>query len=209
MKEELTSPDPAQLKAAMVISLTGILVAASPLIMGDRSAPVPIVPAPAFAQVERDPPVRIGVPAPLPRLRFLEDGGIASVPCIAGASRRSGNRGKLAIAASAGLEDPETVLASLRLARAARESGMLADVVWIACGRAVEVLSTGAKAVQEPMRSQVLAARAAGVRMVACRAAMGNSGVDPERLQGAVDIVPQGTEEISRLIAEGYQLLRY
>jgi intracellular sulfur oxidation DsrE/DsrF family protein len=98
---------------------------------------------------------------------------------------------------------------SFRHAKAARESGYLSDVVWLSYGRAVVALDPTVKAVPESVRKEAQEAKAAGVRLVACGNALAKFDIDPKKLQPQAEVVDNGVAELSRLVAEGYQIIRY
>ncbi len=118
-------------------------------------------------------------------------------------------QGKLVFVATTGLEDLGTLSSSLRHVKSAKESGYLSDVVWLTYGRAVVALDPTVKAVPAEVREAAQAARDAGVRLVACGSALRKFGIDPKALQPQADVVDNGVAELSRLVAEGYQVIRY
>lgn len=118
-------------------------------------------------------------------------------------------QGKLVFVATTGLEDIGTLSSSFRHAKTARESGYLSDVVWLTYGRAVVALDPTVKAVPESVRKEAEAAKAAGVRLVACGYALQKFDIDPKKLQPQAEVVDNGVAELSRLVAEGYQVIRY
>lgn len=118
-------------------------------------------------------------------------------------------QGKLVFVATTGLEDLTTLSSSFRHAKAAKESGYLADVVWLSYGRAVVALDPTVKAVPEDVRREAQLAKAAGVRLVACGVALKKYDIDPKTLLPSADVVDNGVAELSRLVAEGYQIIRY
>ncbi|MFY0567927.1 DsrE family protein [Archangium lansingense] len=118
-------------------------------------------------------------------------------------------QGKLVFVSTTGLEDLGTLSSSLRHAKAAKESGYLSDVVWLTYGRAIVVLDPTVKAVPESIRKEAQDAKDAGVRLVACGNALGKFDIDPKKLQPQVEVVDNGVAELSRLVAEGYQVIRY
>ncbi|XXF75221.1 DsrE family protein [Myxococcaceae bacterium GXIMD 01537] len=118
-------------------------------------------------------------------------------------------QGKLVFVSTTGLEDLGTLSSSFRHAKAAKESGYLSDVVWLSYGRAVVALDPTVKAVPETLRKEAEEARAAGVRLVACGSALAKFGIDPAKLQPRAEVVENGVTELSRLVAEGYQVIRY
>ncbi|NOJ78316.1 DsrE family protein [Myxococcus xanthus] len=118
-------------------------------------------------------------------------------------------QGKLVFVATTGLEDLGTLSSSLRHVKNAKESGYLSDVVWLTYGRAVVALDPTVKAVPAEVREAAQAAKAAGVRLVACGTALKKFGIDPKALQPQADVVDDGVAELSRLVAEGYQVIRY
>ncbi|NMO13656.1 DsrE family protein [Pyxidicoccus fallax] len=118
-------------------------------------------------------------------------------------------QGKLVFVATTGLEDIGTLSSAFRHAKAAKESGYLSDVVWLTYGRAVVSLDPTVKAVPEAVRKEAQAAKAAGVRLVACGSALQKFDIDPKKLQSQAEVVDNGVAELSRLVAEGYQVIRY
>jgi len=118
-------------------------------------------------------------------------------------------QGKLVFVSTTGLEDIGTLSSSFRHAQAAKESGYLSDVVWLSYGRAVVALDPTVKAVPEGVRKAAQAAKAAGVRLVACGHALQKFDIDPKKLQPEAGVVDNGVAELSRLVAEGYQVVRY
>ncbi|MCY0999912.1 DsrE family protein [Myxococcus sp. MISCRS1] len=149
------------------------------------------------------------------RLVLLLVTSLATVPLAASGSTPSEARrtpapqGKLVFVATTGLEDLGTLSSALRHARSAKESGHLSDVVWLTYGRAVVALDPTVKAVPEEVRQAAQAAKAAGVRLVACGTALQKFGIDPKKLQPQAEVVDNGVAELARLVAEGYQLIRY
>lgn len=117
-------------------------------------------------------------------------------------------KGKLVFVATTGLEDLGTLSSSLRHAKVALESGHLSDVVWLTYGRAVISLDPTVKAVPEEIRKHARAAAKAGVRLVACGHALDKYGIDRKRLEN-VKVVDNGVDELARLVAAGYQVIRY
>ena len=91
----------------------------------------------------------------------------------------------------------------------AKESGYLSDVVWLSYGRAVVALDPTVKAVPDGVHKAAQEAQAAGVRLVACNNALQKYGIDPKTLQPHAEVVPSGVVELARLVAEGYQVIRY
>ncbi|MBZ4402240.1 MULTISPECIES: DsrE family protein [unclassified Myxococcus] len=149
------------------------------------------------------------------RLVLLLVTSLVTVPLAASGSTPSESRrtpapqGKLVFVATTGLEDLGTLSSALRHARSAKESGHLSDVVWLTYGRAVVALDPTVKAVPEEVRQAAQAAKAAGVRLVACGTALQKFGIDPKKLQPQAEVVDNGVAELARLVAEGYQLIRY
>ena len=115
----------------------------------------------------------------------------------------------LVFIANTGLEDVQTLSASLKHAKAAMESGQVDEVHWIVYGRATAILDPDLKTIPESLKADVEAARAAGVRLVACGNALDRNGLDRARLAFAVEVVDTGIGEVARLSALGYGLLRY
>lgn len=122
---------------------------------------------------------------------------------------RPARQGKLVFVATTGLEDLGTLSSGFRHAKTAKESGHLSDVVWLSYGRAIVALDPTLKAVPEGVRKEAQAARAAGVRLVACGSALEKFDIDPKKLQPQAEVVENGVAELARLVAEGYQVIRY
>ena len=118
-------------------------------------------------------------------------------------------KGKLVFVAMTGLEDVGTLSSSFRHAKAAIESGHLEDVVWLAYGRAIVALDPTVKAVPEDVRKHAEAARKAGVRLVACRQALKKYDIDEKKLVPPAEVTENAITELARLVAEGYQIIRY
>lgn len=132
-----------------------------------------------------------------------------AAPATALAKETPKAKGKLVFVATTGLEDIGTLSSSFRHAKTAKESGYLSDVVWLAYGRAVVALDPTVQAVPAEVRKQAQEAKDAGVKLVACGHALKKYGIDPKHLQPQATVVDQGVVELSRLVAEGYQVIRY
>jgi len=115
----------------------------------------------------------------------------------------------LVFVANTGLEDVQTLSSSLRHAVGAKQSGHLDEVVWIVYGRAIVALDPSVDAVPASVRQQIVEAREAGVRLVACQQALDKFDIDPEVLPEGIEVVPNALTEVARLVAGGYALLRY
>lgn len=116
--------------------------------------------------------------------------------------------GRLVFVITTGFEDLQKMKMSLAGSLAAKQSGALDDVVWLACGRGVEALANiGAR----PREISDLAhqAQAAGVHMLVCKGAIESLGLDNSRLDPAPDqSVVQGMVALSQLVAQGYQVVQ-
>ncbi|MBN9682521.1 MULTISPECIES: DsrE family protein [unclassified Corallococcus] len=134
---------------------------------------------------------------------------IAAAPSQSPGKKAPAHQGKLVFVSTTGLEDIGTLSSSFRHAKTAKESGYLSDVVWLSYGRAVVALDPTVKAVPQAVREEAQAAKAAGVRLVACGNALAKFGIDPKKLQPEAEVVDNGVAELSRLVAEGYQVIRY
>jgi uncharacterized protein len=139
-------------------------------------------------------------------LLFAPAAALAAAP---GPAAKPARQGKLVFVATTGLEDVGTLSSSFRHAVAAKKSGHLSDVVWLSYGRSIVVLDPTVKAVPEGVRKEAQGAKAAGVRLVACGNALEKYGIDPKGLQPQAEVVDNGVVELSRLVAEGYQVIRY
>ncbi len=118
-------------------------------------------------------------------------------------------RGKLVFLLTTGLEDVQTMTASLRHAKIAKESGHLEDVVWLAYGRGVQALAGKMAARPAPVAAFAKEAQAAGVRLIVCRTALDHMGIPPETLDPRPEIVPMGVVKLAELVAQGYEVVRY
>jgi intracellular sulfur oxidation DsrE/DsrF family protein len=118
-------------------------------------------------------------------------------------------KGKLVFVATTGLEDINTLSSSLRHAKAAADSGLLSEVVWLTYGRGVVALDPSLSAVPDSVRAHAKAAKAAGVRLVACGAAIKKYGMNPRMLEPQAEVVENGIHELARLVNEGFQIIRY
>lgn len=125
------------------------------------------------------------------------------------ADEKPAPQGKLVFVSTTGLEDIGTLSSSFRHAVAAKKSKHLSDVVWLSYGRAVVALDPTVKAVPESVRDHARQAKEAGVRLVVCGQALKKYDIDPKKLVPAAEVVPNGIDELARLVAEGYQIIRY
>lgn len=131
------------------------------------------------------------------------------LPTVTLAEEAPAKKGKLAFVAMTGPEDVGMLTSSFRHALAAKKSGHLEEVVWLSWGRAVVALDPKNTVVPEEVRAHARAAQAGGVRLVACGQALKKWGIDPESLTPAAEVVANGVDEMARLIAEGYEIIRY
>ncbi len=118
-------------------------------------------------------------------------------------------KGKLVFVTTTGLEDIGALGSSLKHARIAQESGYLEKVVWLAYGRSVVVVDPTVKAVPDNVRSLAREAKDSGVELVVCGSALSQFGIDPKTIEPKARVVPQGVVELSRLVSEGYEVIRY
>lgn len=118
-------------------------------------------------------------------------------------------KGKLVFVAMTGAEDLGTLSSSFRHAAAAKRSGHLEDVVWLSWGRAVVALDPTVSGIPADIRTQAEEAQRAGVRLVACGQALRKWGIDPATLSPKAEVVPNGIDELARLVSLGYQVIRY
>lgn len=125
------------------------------------------------------------------------------------AKEKAAPQGKLVFVSTTGLEDIGTLSSSFRHALAAKNSKHLSDVVWLSYGRAVVALDPTVSAVPASVRDHARKAKAAGVRLVACGQALRKYDIDPKKLDPMAEVVPNGIDELARLVAEGYQVIRY
>lgn len=134
---------------------------------------------------------------------------LLALPAAALAAEAPAKKGKLAFVAMTGPEDIGTLSSSFRHALAAKKSGHLEDVVWLSWGRAVVALDPKNSVVPDSVRAHAKAAKEGGVRLVACAQALRKWGIDPKTLTPSAEVVPNGVDEMARLIAEGYEIIRY
>ena len=74
---------------------------------------------------------------------------------------------------------------------------------------AIVALDPTVKAVPEDVRKHAEAARKAGVRLVACRQALEKYDIDEKMLVPQAEVTENAITELSRLVAERYQIIRY
>jgi intracellular sulfur oxidation DsrE/DsrF family protein len=118
-------------------------------------------------------------------------------------------KGKLVFVAMTGPEDVATLSSSFRHALAAQKSGHLEDVVWLGWGRAVSALDPKLGIIPDDVRKQARAAKDGGVRLVACGQALQKWDIDLATLAPQAEVVPNGVDELARLVSLGYQVIRY
>ena len=114
----------------------------------------------------------------------------------------------LVIVLRTGLEDVMTVSSALRHAKIAKESGAIPEVTVIVYGRAIAIFNKDMK-IPEEIRTNLTAARAAGVRVVACKTALEKNNIPEAMAAEQAEVVPQGIVEIARLAGLGHALLTY
>lgn len=68
-------------------------------------------------------------------------------------------------------------------------------------------LSTKAKGISEPVRNAIREARAAGVPIYVCEAALANAGV--EDAMPEAQRVPQGAAKVAEPVSEGFVPMQY
>jgi intracellular sulfur oxidation DsrE/DsrF family protein len=107
-----------------------------------------------------------------------------------------------------GLEDAVTLSSALRHAKVAKESGAVAEVTVVVYGRAIVIFDKDVK-MPEDIGANLVAARAAGVRVVACKTALDKYGIPEAVAAEKAEVVAQGIVEIARLAALGHALLPY
>lgn len=118
-------------------------------------------------------------------------------------------KGKLVFVATTGLEDIGALGSSFKHARIAQESGYLEKVVWLAYGRSVVAVDPTVKAVPDNVRTLAKEAKESGVELVVCGNALSQFGIDAKTIEPQARVVPQGVVELSRLVSEGYEVIRY
>jgi hypothetical protein len=137
---------------------------------------------------------------------LLTAGSVARPKTPSSGKRMPHSRAKLVIMLSTGLEDRREMAMSLEDAKAAKTSGYLSDVIWIARGRGVDAL---VDLLERPPEIAQLAkdAKASGVRLIACSAPLTQYGssLDPK----PDEIVTNGAVRVAELLSEGYEVIRY
>jgi intracellular sulfur oxidation DsrE/DsrF family protein len=118
-------------------------------------------------------------------------------------------KAKLLFVTTTRLEDIGTLSSSFRHALAATKSEHVSDVVWIGYGRAIVALDPTVSAVPDSVRQHAAAAKAGGVRLVACAQALKKYDIDPAKLQPKAEVVANAIGEVARLVAQGYQVINY
>lgn len=118
-------------------------------------------------------------------------------------------KGKLVFVAMTGPEDTSVLASSFRHALAAKKSGYLEDVVWLSWGRAVMALDSTLDVLPAEVKESAKAAQKGGVRLVACGQALRKWNIDAKRLEPRAEVVPNGVDELARLVSLGYQVIRY
>lgn len=107
-----------------------------------------------------------------------------------------------------GVEDPMALGNAFRHARVAKESGHLAEITVVVYARGIQVFDTSIEATAAAHK-ELEAARAAGVRVVACENAISKWGIPREVVAAQAELVPQGIVEVARLVAAGHEVLSY
>ena len=143
-------------------------------------------------------------------------GVVISVMALAttGVSRPKGPRarnphGRVVIMLTTGIEDRREMALCLEDARAAKASGYLADVIWIARGRGVDAIMDLS---ERPPEIAKLARdlKSSGVRMIASGDTIAQYGLPTSSLDPKPDeIVTDAAVRIAELISEGYEVIRY
>lgn len=150
------------------------------------------------------------------RSMFLAVGLVVGVPSLAWAGPKApapavqpAPQGKLVFAVQTGPEDPSGVGGAIKHAKAALGSGYLSDVVLVFYGRAAMLFDAGNGAFSDDLRVKLAEARAAGVRVQVCAKSLERFGADPVKAAEQAEVVPGAILEISRYIAEGYEVMSY
>lgn len=131
------------------------------------------------------------------------------VPLSAGAKDPPAPKGKLVFVAMTGPEDATVLSSSFRHALAAKKTGRLEEVVWLSWGRAVVSLDPRVSVLPAEVKEAAKAAHAGGVRLVACGQALAKWNIDPKKLEPKAEVVPNGVDELARLVSLGYEVIRY
>lgn len=119
-------------------------------------------------------------------------------------------RGVLVLMLTTGLEDVQEMALSLKDAKAAKDSGYLKDVIWIARGRGVEALGGGMRARPFEMLQLAREAKASGVRIIVSGPDLKPYGIDADKLDPKPDeVVADAMARVAELVSQGCDLVRY
>jgi S-sulfosulfanyl-L-cysteine sulfohydrolase len=145
----------------------------------------------------------------LPRILRTQQVQIEDPPVAGDAQPQPQKKGKLVFVVTTGLEDIGTLSSTFRHAKAAKETGLLEEVVVLGYGRSVVAFDPTVKAVPESIREHARAAQKVGVRIVLCAQALKKYGIDPKGLAPSAEVTENAMHELARLINDGYQIIRY
>jgi hypothetical protein len=119
-------------------------------------------------------------------------------------------RGTLVLMLTTGLEDVQEMALSLEDAKAAKDSGYLKDVIWVARGRGVEALGGGIRARPFEMLQLAREAKASGVRIIVSGPDLKPYGIDADKLDPKPDeVVADAMARVAELVSQGCELVRY
>ncbi len=134
---------------------------------------------------------------------------VAAPPAPTTAQAQPQKKGKLVFVVMTGLEDIGTLSSTFRHAQAAKETGLLEEVVVLGYGRSVVAFDPTVKAVPDSVRQHIRAAQKAGVRIVLCAQALKKYDIDPKKLEPSAEVTPNAMAELARMVNAGFQIIRY
>lgn len=114
----------------------------------------------------------------------------------------------LVFALTTGPEDMMRMSSPFRQARMVMEQHASDRATIVISGRAAVLLLPGYTMPAE-LKTEFEAAKAAGVRIVACEHSLGRFGIPVEHARTLVEVVPAAILEIARLVGEGDEVLNY
>lgn len=118
-------------------------------------------------------------------------------------------KAKLLFVTTTGPEDVSMLSSSFRHAAVAAKSAHTSDVVWLGYGRSVVVFDPTVSVLPASVKEQALAAQKAGVRLVVCAQALKKWGIDPGTLPEGVEVVANAIDELAKLAADDFEVLKY
>lgn len=133
----------------------------------------------------------------------------AAKPATTTAEVQPKPQGRLVFAVHTGPEDLATLSSVMRQIKAAKESGFLSEVAIIFYGRSVPLFDPNSKVMPDDLRARLAEARQLGVRVMVCGHALERYGVTVEEASAYGEVVPAAIVELSKMVAEGWEVLSY